>query len=82
MALLAAALLFSAGALLSSIGWLIPLGLWLALGLTMLPLLSKIAQRDPAVLSIAPLLIILRAFSLGAGLAIGLLRFYLLAKKS
>ena len=62
--------------------WPIVLGLWLALAATMLPLLVKIARRDAAVLWIAPLMIWVRTFSLGLGLALGLIRFNLLAAKS
>lgn len=81
MMLLAAALVTIPMALLNSIGLLIAIGLWAAFFITMLPLLSKIARRDAPVLWIAPLLIIVRAFSLGLGLAIGLLRFNLFAEK-
>ena len=55
----------------------LPVGSWLLLFLTMLPLLIKIARRDPAVVWIAPMLIALRAAGLGTGLAIGLVRFTL-----
>jgi cellulose synthase/poly-beta-1,6-N-acetylglucosamine synthase-like glycosyltransferase len=50
---------------------LIPIGLWLILELTMLPLLVKIARRDPPVLIVAPLLILTRALALGLGLLAG-----------
>ncbi len=82
MVLLAAALVFTLTALLMPFEWPIVLGLWLALAATMLPLLVKIARRDAAVLWIAPLMIWVRAFSLGLGLALGLIRFNLLAAKS
>ncbi len=55
----------------------VAIGAWLLLFLTMLPLLTKIMRRDPAVLLIAPLMIVLRAFGLGTGLAMGLARFTL-----
>ncbi len=45
--------------------------------IAMLPFLIKIARRDLRVVLIAPMMIILRAWGLGAGLAVGLLRFYL-----
>ena len=51
--------------------------LWLALLLSMLPFLAKIARRDPAIVPIAPALIGLRALGLGLGLLAGLLRFNL-----
>ncbi|HET7091207.1 MAG TPA: glycosyltransferase, partial [Anaerolineae bacterium] len=51
----------------------VAIGAWLLLFLTMLPLLTKITRRDPAVLPIAPLMIVLRALGLGAGLASGML---------
>ncbi|HLF27040.1 MAG TPA: glycosyltransferase [Anaerolineae bacterium] len=54
-------------------GWLA--GSWLLLLATMLPLLLKVARRDPAVLPIAPILIMLRALGLGLGLLIGVFRF-------
>jgi cellulose synthase/poly-beta-1,6-N-acetylglucosamine synthase-like glycosyltransferase len=82
MALAAAALIFSLSALLLPSGWPIALGWWLALVVTMLPLLIKISRRDMPVVWIAPFVILLRAFSLGLGLAIGLLRFNLFAKRS
>jgi cellulose synthase/poly-beta-1,6-N-acetylglucosamine synthase-like glycosyltransferase len=55
---------------------------WLLLLSTMLPLLIKIARRDAAVLGVAPLMIGLRAFGLGAGLTIGLIRFNLLPRRN
>jgi hypothetical protein len=48
--------------------------LWLLFLLSMLPLLSKIAKRDPAVIVVAPWLIGARAFGLGLGLLRGLAR--------
>ncbi|HEY4723067.1 MAG TPA: hypothetical protein VII92_14535, partial [Anaerolineae bacterium] len=56
-------------------------GVWLMLLSTMLPLLIKIARRDAAVLWIAPLMIGLRAFSLGAGLVAGVIRFDLFPRR-
>jgi len=53
------------------------LGAWLALLLTMLPMLIKIARRDPAVMCIAPIMIILRAISLSLGLVAGAIQFRL-----
>ncbi len=53
-------------------------GSWLLFFLTMPPFLIKIIRRDPAVVWIALILIVLRAIGLGAGLAMGtihLLRF-------
>jgi glycosyltransferase involved in cell wall biosynthesis len=50
---------------------------WLLLLVSMLPLLSKIAWRDPAVIAIAPLMIGARALSLGLGLLRGFQRFAL-----
>lgn len=55
---------------------------WLLLLISMLPLLSKIAWRDPAVIIIAPLLIGTRAFSLGLGLLRGFQRFTLQTKST
>jgi GT2 family glycosyltransferase len=82
MGLLAAALALSASAMFIPNWMPIALGLWLTLGLTMLPLLIKIARRDAPLLWIAPWLILMRAFSLGLGLAIGLIRFGLFREKS
>ncbi len=48
---------------------------WLLLFVSMLPLLSKIGRRDPAVVVIAPFLISVRAFCLGLGLLRGFQRF-------
>ena len=53
------------------------IGLWIACGLSILPLLSKIARRDPPVLLIAPIMIFIRTLALGLGLFSGALRFYL-----
>ncbi|MFN8596407.1 MAG: glycosyltransferase [Anaerolineae bacterium] len=53
----------------------VPLALWLALILSMLPLLAKIAQRDPGVVIVAPIMIGVRAFSLGLGLTVGFIKF-------
>ena len=76
--LLALALLSIVAALPLAIGPLIPIGLWLALGLTFLPLLLKIARRDSPVLLVAPLLILVRTLALGLGMCGGLLRFQIL----
>ena len=77
MGLLAVALLGTfSPVLVPDLAWL-ALSAWLLLLLTMLPLLIKIARRDPAVVWIAPLMIMLRALGLGAGLIAGFLRFYL-----
>jgi hypothetical protein len=73
--LLAAALAGSLGVWLTPIGPPIAIGLWLAFGLSMLPLWIKIARRDPPVLLVAPLMIFIRALALGLGLFTGLLRF-------
>lgn len=48
---------------------------WLLFLISMLPLLSKIARRDPTVIVIAPLMISLRAVCLGFGLMRGFLHF-------
>lgn len=53
------------------------LAAWLLLALSMAPFLIKITQRDPLVLTIAPILIGLRAFALGSGLVAGFIRFSL-----
>jgi cellulose synthase/poly-beta-1,6-N-acetylglucosamine synthase-like glycosyltransferase len=53
---------------------------WLLFLISMLPLLGKIARRDPAVLVIAPLLIGLRALGLGLGLLRGFLHVATSAK--
>ena len=73
--LLAFALPVTGSAVFWPIGLKIAIGLWLLLFLTMLPLLVKIMQRDPAVLPIAPILIMLRAFGLGLGLLAGFIHF-------
>ncbi|HEY4689881.1 MAG TPA: glycosyltransferase [Anaerolineae bacterium] len=57
------------------VGWLV--GSWLLLFATMLPMLLKIARRDPAVVWIAPGMIVLRALGLGIGLLLGMIRFSL-----
>jgi cellulose synthase/poly-beta-1,6-N-acetylglucosamine synthase-like glycosyltransferase len=61
------------------VGWLVSglAAIWLMLFVSMMPLLIKIARRDPAVVWIAPILIALRAFGLGLGLMVGLARFSL-----
>jgi glycosyltransferase involved in cell wall biosynthesis len=75
IALLAVALAGSLSIVLTPIGLPIVIGLWIAFGLSMLPLLIKIARRDPPVLLIAPSMIFIRALALGLGLFTGLLRF-------
>jgi glycosyltransferase involved in cell wall biosynthesis len=77
IALLAAALAGTLEMFRPSIGSLIAIGLWIAFGLSMLPLLIKIARRDPPVLLIAPIMIFIRTLALGLGLFSGALRFYL-----
>ena len=63
-------------------GFALPaIGAWLMLLCTMLPLLIKIARCDAAVLWITPLMIGLRAFSLGAGLTLGLIHFNLFPRR-
>jgi glycosyltransferase involved in cell wall biosynthesis len=49
--------------------------LWLALLLSMLPFVAKIARRDPAIVVIAPFMIGLRALGLGLGLLAGFVNF-------
>jgi glycosyltransferase involved in cell wall biosynthesis len=80
IALLAAASIGILGIVAGPIGLSIAIGLWVLFFLTMLPLLGKIAQRDPMVLIVAPLLIGVRALALGLGLSIGLLRFHILTR--
>jgi glycosyltransferase involved in cell wall biosynthesis len=75
--LLAAALACTLMAFLLPLGPLIAIGLWITLGLSMLPLLIKIAQRDRPVLLVAPLMIFIRTLALGLGLFGGLLRFHI-----
>ena len=75
--LLALALMSVVSALFLPGGPGIAIVLWLLLFLTMLPLLAKIARRDPAVLPIAPILIALRALGLGLGLLAGFIHFVL-----
>jgi glycosyltransferase involved in cell wall biosynthesis len=76
IALLAAALSITLAALLLPIGPGVSIGLWAVFFLTMSPLLIKIAQRDPAVLLVAPLMIGVRTLALGLGMLNGLLRFH------
>ncbi len=78
IALLAAALVGTLGMVQPPIRSPIAIGLWIAYGLSMLPLLIKIARRDPPVLLIAPSMIFIRTLALGLGLFSGVLRFYLL----
>jgi GT2 family glycosyltransferase len=72
-----------AAALISLLGRLWPagrpltIGLWTIFGLSMLPLLIKIARRDRPVLLVAPIMITVRALALGLGMLSGLLRFTL-----
>jgi cellulose synthase/poly-beta-1,6-N-acetylglucosamine synthase-like glycosyltransferase len=53
----------------------VPMTLWVAFIVSALPLLRKIALRDPGVMIVAPIMIGLRAFSLGLGLTVGLIKF-------
>lgn len=78
IALFAAALLSLLAAIGLPIGLPVSIGLWIAYGLSMLPLLIKIARRDPPVLLVAPLMIVIRTLALGLGLFGGLLYFQLL----
>jgi glycosyltransferase involved in cell wall biosynthesis len=80
--LLAAALVGTIGAFLPPTGPLIATGLWIAFGLSMLPLLIKIARRDPPVLLVAPIMIGVRALALGLGLFSGALRFHVFRRDS
>lgn len=81
MGLLAAALLTTVGAVLNYQAWVLAADVcWLLLLVSMLPLLSKIARRDPAIIVIAPLLIGARALCLGLGLLRGLQHFTFQAK--
>ncbi len=75
--LLAAALLGLLGVFWPPLGSLIAIGLWIVYGLSMLPLLSKIARRDPPVVLIAPIMIFVRTLALGLGLLGGLVRVYI-----
>jgi glycosyltransferase involved in cell wall biosynthesis len=56
---------------------------FLAVGyaLSMLPLLMRVLWRDPPVLAVAPLLILVRALALGAGFAWGILRFWIVRRR-
>jgi glycosyltransferase involved in cell wall biosynthesis len=76
IALLAAALAGTLGACLPPAGPLIAIGLWITFGLSMLPLLIKIARRDPPVLLVAPIMIFVRTLALALGLFGGALRFH------
>jgi glycosyltransferase involved in cell wall biosynthesis len=78
--LLAAALTSTLAMFMFPIGPLITIGLWTAFGLSMLPLLIKIARRDPPVLLVAPIMIFVRALALGLGLFSGALRFQILRR--
>ena len=77
IALLAAALCSLFGLFWLPFGPLCAIELWIAVGLSMLPLLIKIARRDPPVLLIAPIMILVRTLALGLGLLGGILRFYI-----
>jgi cellulose synthase/poly-beta-1,6-N-acetylglucosamine synthase-like glycosyltransferase len=79
--LLAAALISLLGVFWPPLGLPIAIGLWLAFGLSMLPLLIKIARRDPPVLLVAPIMIFVRTLALGLGLFGGALRFHILQFK-
>ncbi|CAG0937641.1 Putative mycofactocin biosynthesis glycosyltransferase MftF [Thermoflexales bacterium] len=79
--LLAMALLTTLAGWRLPIGSVLPIGLWIIFGLTMLPLLTKIARRDLPVLLVAPLMIFARTLALGLGLFCGALRFYGLQRK-
>ena len=80
--LLASALL-TTGATVLDYDWALAADIaWLLLLVSMLPLLSKIAQRDPAVIPIAPLMIGARALSLGLGLLRGFQRVALHPRSS
>jgi cellulose synthase/poly-beta-1,6-N-acetylglucosamine synthase-like glycosyltransferase len=74
--LLAAALAGTLAVGLPPAGLLIAIGLWFAFGLSMLPLLIKIARRDPPVLLVAPIMIFVRALALGLSMLSGALHFY------
>ena len=74
--LLAAALIGLPGVSWPPFGPPLAIGLWIAFGLSMLPLLIKIARRDRPVLLIAPIMIFVRTLALGLGLLGGVLRFY------
>jgi len=59
-------------------GWyVVALTAWLLFLLSMLPFLAKIAQRDPVIVVVAPLLIGLRTLGLGLGLLAGVVNFNL-----
>jgi glycosyltransferase involved in cell wall biosynthesis len=75
LGLLAGALSCTPLAMLTSPLISLALGLWVLLLVSMLPFLGKIAHRDPMVVWVAPVLIVARAFSLGLGLVVGLVRF-------
>ena len=79
--LLAAALISLLGVFWPPLGLPIAIGLWLAFGLSMLPLLIKIARRDPPVLFIAPIMVFVRTLALGLGLLGGALRFHVFRLK-
>ncbi len=81
IALLAAALLATLAGWLLPIGPLLPIGLWIIFGLTMLPLLIKIARRDPPVLLVAPIMIFVRTLALGLGMFCGALRFHVFQRE-
>ncbi|MBI5566166.1 MAG: hypothetical protein HY870_14815 [Chloroflexi bacterium] len=81
MGLLAAALLTTVATILNYDSWVVAADVcWLLVLVSMMPLLSKIAWRDPAVIVIAPLMIGTRALCLGLGLLRGFQRFALQPK--
>lgn len=75
MGLLATSIVTTLAAIFVPIIASVALGLWLLLLSSMLPLLIKIAWRDPPIVLMAPIMIVLRALGLGTGLAVGLIRF-------
>jgi len=82
MGLAALGALLVVGSVLTSAGsvepgwWLALAGLaaWAALLVSGLPFLIKLLRRDPAVMLVAPLLLFVRAWALGLGFLVGLLR--------
>jgi glycosyltransferase involved in cell wall biosynthesis len=81
--LLAAALAGTLSVFLPPGSPLIAIGLWRwPFRPSMLPLLIKIARRDPPVLLIAPIMIVVRALALGLGLFSGALRFHVFRRDS
>jgi cellulose synthase/poly-beta-1,6-N-acetylglucosamine synthase-like glycosyltransferase len=74
--LLAAALGSLLGVFWKPLGMPIAIGLWIAFGLSMLPLAIKIAQRDWPVLLVTPIMIFVRTLALGLGMLRGALHFH------